>query len=252
MHCAENTVALVAQRLVRSTTPHAAWKVLGDAMAGYGFENLLYGAHRKQSGTSLQKGIDLAVVLAKGDQAYLDEYFGNEYYKDSYSVLWSTQNTGSITWDVFARERAMAGPTKRELELIHLNERFGVNSGVLISFKGIVHSHEGLIGLCASPGMSQNDVNALWRSKGTEITTINQLFHLRVCTLPHDGQCRPLTSRQREVLRWYADGKSARDIGEIVGLSTVTVEKHFRLAREALNATTTAAAVQKALSLNQI
>ncbi|MDI7862133.1 DNA-binding response regulator [Rhizobiaceae bacterium n13] len=37
----------------------------------------------------------------------------------------------------------------------------------------------------------------------------------------------PLTARESEVLRWIAKGKSNRDIGEILGLSARTVNKHL-------------------------
>ena len=36
-----------------------------------------------------------------------------------------------------------------------------------------------------------------------------------------------LTTRESEVLEWIAKGKSNRDIGEILGLSARTVNKHL-------------------------
>ena len=45
-------------------------------------------------------------------------------------------------------------------------------------------------------------------------------------------------------------GKTMQDIATIMGLSVGTIEKHLRMARDALDAKTTAHAVQKAMSLN--
>jgi len=53
------------------------------------------------------------------------------------------------------------------------------------------------------------------------------------------------------VLQWVADGKTVRDIACIMGLTRATVEKHLRLAREALDAETTAQAVMKAALQNR-
>jgi DNA-binding NarL/FixJ family response regulator len=52
-----------------------------------------------------------------------------------------------------------------------------------------------------------------------------------------------LTSRESEVLYWVALGKINRDIGEILGMSTRTVDKHLQHVFEKLNVETRTAAV---------
>ena len=49
-----------------------------------------------------------------------------------------------------------------------------------------------------------------------------------------------------------ADGKTTQDVGLLMGVSPAMVEKHLRLAREALDVETTAQAVAKAALLNMI
>ena len=63
---------------------------------------------------------------------------------------------------------------------------------------------------------------------------------------------RTLTKRQREVLQWVGDGKTTQDIAVLLGLTPATIEKHLRLAREALDVETTAQAVLKAAFYNQM
>ena len=77
-------------------------------------------------------------------------------------------------------------------------------------------------------------------------------MHLRLTQLPYPVQRRPLTERQREALEWVADGKTTQDIAMLMEISQAMVEKHLRLAREALSVETTAHAVAKASVLNQI
>ena len=62
----------------------------------------------------------------------------------------------------------------------------------------------------------------------------------------------PLTKRQREMLQWVGDGKTTQDIALLIVLTPATVEKHLRLAREALDVETTAQAVLKAAFYNQM
>jgi len=61
-----------------------------------------------------------------------------------------------------------------------------------------------------------------------------------------------LTEREREVLRWVANGKSHLDVGDILMLSERTVKEHLAHARVKLNATTTTHAVAKAIRSRQI
>ncbi|OYU81925.1 MAG: DNA-binding response regulator, partial [Burkholderiales bacterium PBB5] len=51
-----------------------------------------------------------------------------------------------------------------------------------------------------------------------------------------------LTPRETEVLSWVAKGKTNRDVGEILGLSPRTVNKHLEHVFEKLGVETRAAA----------
>jgi len=69
------------------------------------------------------------------------------------------------------------------------------------------------------------------------------LFDLKLSSLPHYTGEVVLTKRQREVLEWIGDGKTTQDTAIILGLTPATVEKHLRLAPEALHVDTTAQAL---------
>lgn len=69
-----------------------------------------------------------------------------------------------------------------------------------ISYLGAIGANEFLFRLTAENGMSDDE-------------TLRQHFQL--------------TPRESEVLLWIAKGKSNRDIGEILGLSSRTVTKHL-------------------------
>ncbi len=61
-----------------------------------------------------------------------------------------------------------------------------------------------------------------------------------------------LTPREREVLLWTMDGKSAGDVAQILGLSEHTVVFHLRNVARKLDASTKHQAVLKALALGLI
>ncbi len=147
----------------------------------------------------------------------------------------------------------MAGRlSEKERAIIDFNVKSGVRAGYSISFRDVSVRSKGAIGLCAKEGLRQHDVDEIWKEHGREITVINNVTHLRITAMPFASSRRALTPRQREVLEWVGDGKTMADIATIMGLTAATVEKHLRLAREALDVDTTAQAVLKASFQNQI
>jgi len=106
--------------------------------------------------------------------------------------------------------------------------------------------------LCARRGMTQDQADVVWDQHGADIHLMNEIAHLKIQSLPYVPPNRTLTKRQREALEWVGDGKTMQDIAVLMGLTTATVEKHLRLARESLSVETTAQAVLKAALHNQM
>ena len=61
--------------------------------------------------------------------------------------------------------------------------------------------------------------------------------------------CEQLTLREREVLQWTADGKSAQDIADILVLSKSVVDFHLKNSIKKLNSPNKTAAVARAVLL---
>lgn len=106
--------------------------------------------------------------------------------------------------------------------------------------------------MIADPGLDHAAVDAIWEERRQEILAVANMMHLKIVNLPGANRRRPLTQRQREALEWVADGKTMQDVALLMGVSPAMVEKHLRLAREALDVETTAQAVAKAALLNMI
>ena len=238
------------EALTRARTDDALWALHCDRMATYGFDRLIYGFTRYRSGHSLGDPQDW-VVLSNHDPAYVGPFIEGGLYFHSPMLRWALENTGACSWSWMAGLAAGEGLTAGEKRMLEFNRSLGVTAGYTVSFRSVSERSRGAIALTARRGMSQAEVDAVWERHGQEILVLNNVFHLKLLTLPYSG-ARKLTSRQREVLQWVGDGKTTQDIALLLELTPATVEKHLRLARDALDVETTAQAVLKAAFYNQM
>lgn len=167
-------------------------------------------------------------------------------------VKWALEHDGACSWSVMRDMMTTATLTRDERRVMAFNARHNVTAGYSIGFRSISPRTKGAIALTARAGLSQDEVDRLWADHGPDIQALNTIAHLRILSLPYSTPGRALTARQREVLGWVGDGKTVQDIACLLGLNPATVEKHLRLARDALSVETTAQAVLKASFQNQI
>lgn len=227
------------------------WSAHTDKMAGYGFDRLIYGFTRFHTATSLGDPEDF-VVLSNHSDAYLDGFLHSGLYLHATMLRWGLANEGAASWVMIAEKMASETMSPQERQVYEFNTRMGVTAGYTISFKSVSPRLKGGISLCAQAGMNQADIDDVWQEHGRDILLMNNIAHLKILTLPYFSPSRSLTKRQREALGWVGDGKTMQDIAVLMGLTSATVEKHLRLARESLSVETTAQAVLKASFQNQM
>lgn len=80
-----------------------------------------------------------------------------------------------------------------------------------------------------------------------------EAFHSarRILDLGNKNRTSPLTDREKEVLILVSKGMKQRDIAGLLGISQRTVENHLRQIRNRLEVTTTAQAIQVALTTGE-
>lgn len=223
------------------------WSLHTQKMAEYGFDRLIYGFTRYRSGGSIGDPLDWIVLTNHGPD-YMKTWIDDGLYYHAPMLRWALENNGACSW------RWMAVPgnlTPEEQRVADFNRSMGVTAGYTISFRSVSERSKGAMALTAKEGMTQDAVEQIWLEHGEDILVLNNMAHLKLLTLPTQGQ-RQLTKRQREVLQWVGDGKTTQDIAVLLGLTAATIEKHLRLAREALDVETTAQAVLKAAFFNQM
>ncbi|WP_135505528.1 helix-turn-helix transcriptional regulator [Roseovarius aestuariivivens] len=237
--------------LLNAPSIEELWEMHTSRMAQYGFDRLIYGYTRYRTATSLGDPDDF-VLLSNHAREYLDVFIGEGLYFHAPMVRWALENEGACSWSVLARMIETETLTPEERKVIEFNLSKDVRAGYSISFKSVSPRTKGAIALTAKADMTQDAVDAIWAEHGEDIVLLNNLTHLRILSLPYTAPGRTLTKRQKEVLGWVGDGKTIQDIAMLLELTPATVEKHLRLAREALSVETTAQAVLKAAFQNQM
>lgn len=238
-------------RIAQERTVDAVWALAADHFAGLGFSRLNYGLTRYRTETSIGDPDD-ALYLTTTDAAYRSFYFRDGFYARTPVWRWITHNTGATTWRWVEEDLRAGRLSADEAAAVRQNAAMGVVAGIAISFPETTQRTKGALGLIADVGLNHDAVDEIWARDGTAIMAVANMMHLKLASLPARTPRRQLTPRQREVLEWVADGKTMQDIATVLGLSTAMVEKHLRLAREALDVDTTAQAVAKGTLLNLI
>ena len=245
-----STIAYLEQ-LTNCQSIEALWDMHCRKMDSYGFDRLLYGFTRYRTTNSLGDPDDF-IVLTNHSPAYTDVFMGQGLYFHAPMTHWALENEGACSWRRLAEMLHPGTVSDVTLKVVNFNISMGVKAGYTVSFKSISPRIKGAIALTARKDISQDQVDAIWDRHGQDILVMNNVVHLKILSLPHHTPSRALTKRQREALQWVGDGKTTQDIAILMGLTPATVEKHLRLAREALSVETTAQAVLKAAFQNQM
>jgi DNA-binding CsgD family transcriptional regulator len=241
----------VLNRIASSSSIEEAWGQATAHFASLGFGRINYGFTRFRHLKTIGDPDD-ALFLSTCDADYVQRYFFGGFYAKTPVFRWTEQNSGACTW-TWVKEAFDAGRlSAEEAATVRQNAAMGVVAGISISFPEASFRSKGALGLIADPGLDHAHVDAIFAARREEIMAVANMMHLTIVHLPQLSRHRALSPRQREALEWVADGKTTQDIALLMGVSPAMVEKHLRLAREALAVETTAQAVAKGALLNMI
>ena len=165
---------------------------------------------------------------------------------------WVIENVGACSWSWADEQLACGALTEAEVQAHEAARRAGLSAGYVVSVTDEAACSRGGFSLAAAPGVAQTEVDARWAEVGDHVHALCNVMHLKMRSFPTPSLGRPLSPRQLEALQWVAEGKTTQDIATIMGVSPAMVEKHLRLAREALDVETTAHAVAKAALHNHL
>ena len=243
----------IITRISCATEVEIVWSLLREFMASLGFEQLKYGFSPQVQGVNFGETEDFA-ILSTMPTEFTRIFVERRLYLDNPVMHWCAQNVGVVSWSMVAH-LLRTGPPGLEAELadnLSLHQAYGLNAGFSVAFPPTRSVGRGALGVAAPPEMTQEAVDAFLQDAAPLIFAVTSIAHQRLSALPLRRRGRALSRRQREVLEWLAMGKTTGDVATILGLAVPTVEKHLRLAREALGAESTTHALAKASFANQM
>lgn len=180
-------------------------------------------------------------------QAWLDRYLARDYFNIDPLVRHAQRSTLPVVWGELAFHHDSATEFWEEAW------SFGLKAG--LSF--FVYQRPGASGIFSLARDSAID------QAGQELAALlgrGQMF----ASLLHHAVCRVelpkllpqaqtiLTARERECLKWSADGKTAWELGQILGISARTAVFHLNNATQKLGAANKIQAIVRALALRLI
>lgn len=238
-------------RVAEAESATAVWDLASGQFRAWGFSRANYGFTRFKSDRSIGDPDD-ALFLTTWDANSVQRYFRNNFYARTPMFRWAERHSGSCTWGWVKAAYDAGTLPPDEAETVVQNAAIGVVAGISVSFPTASMRAKGALGLIADPGVDHAAVEGFYAAHRHEVEALAHMMHLKLIQLPFPARRRALTARQREALEWVADGKTSQDIALLMDVSAAMVEKHLRLAREALDVGTTAQAVAKAALMNQI
>lgn len=243
----KETIATL-EELLSAPSVDVAWATLLSAIQSCGYSRAIYAFTRFRTPNGMGNE-DGHLILTNYPTDYLDGFLRTERYKVAPMAKWALENSGARSWN-WVREN-VDELSKEQLEVVEYNAKYGILAGYTIGFKPTRTHEKAGIGLALDTfDGDQDKADRIWDEHGESLQLLCDVAHLKIMSLPLPRKV--LTDRQREVLEWIGEGKSIADTAIILSLTKATVEKHLRLAREALDVDTTAQAVLKASVYNQI
>lgn len=247
----ETTLLALLNRIAASASIDEAWELATAYFARLGFKRANYGFTRFKHLKTIGDPDD-ALFLTTCDADFVKRYFQGGFFSKTPVFRWAERNSGICSW-TWVKEAFEAGRlSAEEADAVRQNAVNGITVGLSVSFPEVSSRSKGALGLIADPGMNHGEVDAILSARREEILAVANMMHLTIVHLPQLSRHRALSPRQREALEWVADGKTTQDVALLMGVSPAMVEKHLRLAREALAVETTAQAVAKGALLNMI
>lgn len=237
----------LTERFRAAPNVDAFWDLAGLELRARGVESILYGALATRHEAD-PKHISRSLVWKSTHRQEFFDVFGQETFVDGDLSSEHCLNDSSLfIWhDETAWNRA--APEQRKRASIEKDLGFDVGFTVPSSF--FAPGQIGGIG-AAMPDVSRKDFARYWRHKGSEILTICGLLDNGM-RRQHIAEIVALSGREKECLTWLASGLRPDQIADRLHISSKSIEKYIKGARDKLKANTRDHAVAKALIFNII
>jgi LuxR family transcriptional regulator, quorum-sensing system regulator BjaR1 len=169
-------------------------------------------------------------------ECYIDEHF----YLVDHICAWARMAREPFRYSEAPYPRTQAASHQRFMQALNT---FGMSKGLIVPL-GRFTQMPACVWLAGKDPILDDEAK-----RSIQLIALFAASMARVLSLPHDTDAGPreLTSREREVLTWAAQGKSAWEIGQILHIAKRTVDEHTQTAMRKLGAANRTHAVVIAL-----
>jgi DNA-binding CsgD family transcriptional regulator len=234
IECAKQTQSLAA-----------LFKLLVKCATNEGFSEVAYGALTYAEPVRVPEYLPPAVAV-NFPRDWCDRYFERKYCLIDPVVLRTPTLSGPFVWDQLA-DRCQLQPGERLV--LEESREAGLKHGISVPLFG----PWGEVSV-VSFASQFDDVDPLDRM--SHLNALAWQFHIAFTEMTRSAEnIKPkvqLSGRERDCLRWTANGKSSWDMGMILNISENTVNFYIKNAMRKLGTTSRTAAVVKAIHLNLI
>lgn len=223
----------------------ALFELLVNCAAQEGFSQIAYGALNHSEQVRLP-GHPMPAIAVNFPSHWCKRYFERKYHEFDPVVRRTPMAAKPFVWDhLLKREQLNA----RERLVMEESREAGLRNGISVPLFG----PSGRLSVLsfASPFDDADPCRHMSR-----LNVLASQFHVAFAAIARPtAQGRRgigLSRRERDCLRWIAEGKSAWDISVILQISENTVNYHVKNAARKLGTTSRTVAVVKAIRLNLI
>lgn len=218
--------------------PETVIRKLAASAASFGFDRIMLAGL-----PSPTERFEQFVVLNSWPKAWYERFTGGGYFHCDSVGQWAMRTGQPFTYDEVPDAFRMPCKARR---IRAEAKSFGLADGLVVPIRSIGHRQSVL---SFSSGF-RSDLGPQDRAALHLIAIYAENVLVRPSA---DAPARQyLTMREREVLAWVAEGKSAWETSAILSLSERTVTKHLEHIRAKLKVVTTAQAVAEALRCGEL
>lgn len=228
-------------RLMVCSTVEGIASVIKDAALRLGFDYWIYGVLMPVTVTRTEE-----FVINAYPKDWCQHYLTSGYAANDPSVSYARVHVTPSLWSDLARYHSSGSDVEQAKSLFQEAASFGLAKGISVPLHGL-----GCLFGVMSYASSDPRHPILESTLHAEATLLAMCVHQAVSLLINRGgeKIRPLTPRERECLKWAAEGKSAWEIAHVLNISERTAVFHLMNAAEKLGVVNRQQAVAKALVL---
>jgi len=241
-----NLSADLLTALARADTPAALWSVTADYLDGLGLTHSVYSLVDKRNPGASRLWTSLPDFWR---ERYADK---NYWHVDPYYRYCCTSFAPVRTGPEYLRDYGFL--TAPERRVVHEGGETGFRSGFSAPVRLVGGPKFG--GWNFGSVMRRREMESFIQAHGDELRLAGFYIHEYAQRLWQSDEARSrlsrLTPRERECLLWLSRGLRTAAIAHRLGIAPVTVDLHFKGARQKLKAATREEALAKAILDDQV